>query len=96
MLALASPEIDRSLLAGFEDEKTYIAKRLRELRRKLREFSNNSRRVPVSGGREDSCQDWRCYCLNSEIRRLKERFSVQAFRRVWCWAELRKIWIDLL
>ncbi|CAD6215001.1 unnamed protein product [Miscanthus lutarioriparius] len=43
-------------LACFEDEKTYIAKRLRKLRQKLHEFSNNSKHVPVqklSDGKED-------------------------------------------
>lgn len=47
-------------LACFEEEKTYIAKRLRKLRQKLHEFSNNSEHVSVqklSDGKEDSVGD---------------------------------------
>ncbi|CAL4936487.1 unnamed protein product [Urochloa decumbens] len=36
-----------SSLSGFEDEKTYISKRLRKLRQKLHEFSNNSKHAPL-------------------------------------------------
>jgi hypothetical protein len=47
-------------LACFEDEKTYISKRLRKLRQKLHEFSNNSKHVPVqklSDDKEDPVDD---------------------------------------
>ncbi|CAN6286513.1 unnamed protein product [Urochloa humidicola] len=36
-----------SSLSGFEDEKTYISKRLRKLRQKLHKFSNNSKHAPL-------------------------------------------------
>lgn len=47
-------------LSGFEDEKTYISKRLRKLRQKLHEFSNNSKHVPLpklSDDKEGSFDD---------------------------------------
>ncbi|KAJ1293190.1 hypothetical protein BS78_01G049100 [Paspalum vaginatum] len=44
-------------LSGFEDEKTYISKRLRKLRQKLHEFSNNSRLPELSDDREGSVGD---------------------------------------
>jgi len=47
-------------LSGFEDEKTYISKRLRNLRQKLHEFSNNSKLVPspkLSDDKEGSVDD---------------------------------------
>ncbi|RLN40432.1 putative myosin-binding protein 6 [Panicum miliaceum] len=47
-------------LSGFEDEKTYISKRLRNLRQKLLDFSNNSKLVPfpkLSDDKEGSVDD---------------------------------------
>ncbi|KAF8710083.1 hypothetical protein HU200_029812 [Digitaria exilis] len=47
-------------LSCFEDEKTYISKRLRRLRQKLHEFSNNSKHSPfpeLTGDKEDSVDD---------------------------------------
>ncbi|XP_062212701.1 probable myosin-binding protein 5 isoform X2 [Phragmites australis] len=46
-------------LSGFEDEKAYISKRLRKLRQKLQEFSNNSNHIPLpdSDDKQDSVDD---------------------------------------
>ncbi|CAL4919561.1 unnamed protein product [Urochloa decumbens] len=49
-----------SSLSGFEDEKTYISKRLRKLRQMLHEFSNNSKHAPLpklSDDKEDPFDD---------------------------------------
>ncbi|CAL4944888.1 unnamed protein product [Urochloa decumbens] len=46
-----------SSLSGFEDEKMYISKRLRKLRQKLHEFSNNSKHAPLTNNLSDDRED---------------------------------------
>uniref|UniRef100_A0A0A9GX99 GTD-binding domain-containing protein n=1 Tax=Arundo donax TaxID=35708 RepID=A0A0A9GX99_ARUDO len=52
-------------LSGFEDEKAYISERLRKLRQKLHQFSNNSKNIPLPkhiDDKENSVDD-----INSDV-----------------------------